>query len=339
MTVNPSRIKLWSIGGGKGGIGKSMISLGLGISLARLGKKVILIDGDLGGANLHTLMGVRYPHVTLEHFLLRKVEHLEDIIIPTQVEGIGLICGADDILGAANPTYSQKIRLLNQIEALPAQYVLLDLGAGTAFNILDFFNYSPGRIVLFTSQTTSLQNAYGFIKSALYRKISRDFAKDEAVTNLLYQDSEEEGRKSVGTVSELLTQLKEKSPESHDRLLKLLADYQIFLVANMVKSNADMNAPDIINSVCTDFLSLKPEVMGNVSYDPVIEAAVNRMHQFPLSNKKSKAASNLAQIALKIVKESMLPRSGWEPQAEKSRDVEEASMAPLIRQSSLTPAT
>ena len=109
-----------------------MMSLGLGISLARMGKKVILIDGDLGGANLHTLMGVRYPHVTLEHFLMKKVDRLEDTIIPTEVEGIGLICGADDILGSANPTYSQKIRLLNQIEALPAQYVLLDLGKARA---------------------------------------------------------------------------------------------------------------------------------------------------------------------------------------------------------------
>ena len=82
--MSDSKIKLWSIGGGKGGIGKSLISLGLGISLARLGKKVILIDGDLGGANLHTLMGVRYPHVTLEHFLLKKVKRLEDTIIQSR---------------------------------------------------------------------------------------------------------------------------------------------------------------------------------------------------------------------------------------------------------------
>jgi len=71
MPTSLSRIKLWSIGGGKGGIGKSLVTLGLGVALARLGKKIILIDGDLGGANLHTLMGVRYPHVTLEHFLTK----------------------------------------------------------------------------------------------------------------------------------------------------------------------------------------------------------------------------------------------------------------------------
>ncbi len=308
--MSENKIKLWSIGGGKGGIGKSVISLGLGISLAHLGKKVILIDGDLGGANLHTLMGVRYPHVTLEHFLLRKVERLEDTIIQTQVEDIGLICGADDLLGAANPTYSQKIRLLNQIEALPAQYILLDLGAGTAFNLLDFFNYSAGKIILFSPQTTSLQNAYGFIKSALYRKISREFSKDEEIINLLYpegEDGEEVG--GTGTVSELLAQVKEKAPGQYDRLSSLLADYHIHLLINMVKSNTDLKIPEIIRSVCADFLNLHPELMGHVPYDPVIEAAVDSMKLLPWGQKKSKAADPLAHLAEKIIKESMLPPS------------------------------
>jgi len=175
MPTDETTMKLWSIGGGKGGIGKSLVTLGLGVALARLGKGVILVDGDLGGANLHTLMGVRYPHVTLKHFLTNKVARLEDTIIKTPIEGIGLICGADYLLGAANPTYAQKIKLLNQIEQLPAQYVLMDLGAGTSFDTLDFFNYSGGKIALCTSQPTSLHNAYGFIKSALYRKLSREF--------------------------------------------------------------------------------------------------------------------------------------------------------------------
>ena len=327
---SPNRIKLWSIGGGKGGTGKSIVSLGLGISLARLGKKVILIDGDLGGANLHTLMGVRYPHVTLEHFLLKKVDHLEDTIIRTEVEGIGLICGADDLLGAANPTYAQKVRLLNQIEALPAQYVLLDLGAGTAFNVLDFFNYSSGKIVLFTSQTTSLQNAYGFIKSALYRKVSREFAKEDEVIKLLHPSTEDDNVNRVGTMSELLSHLREGAPHLHDRLTKLLREYQISLVANKVKSNTDLKSPEIIQSVCADFLSLQPEIMGHVSYDTAIEAAVNHISLFPLSHKRSKAAGDLAEIALKVV------MSRWRvPQATAMSEVEpEPKIETLVNQPS-----
>ncbi len=311
MSAELNRIKLWSIGGGKGGVGKSIVSLGLGICLARLGKKVIIIDGDLGGANLHTLMGVRFPHVTLEHFLLKKVPRLEDTVIETEVEGIGIICGADDILGSANPTYSQKIRLLNQIESLPAQYILLDLGAGSSFNTLDFFNYSPGKIVVFTSQATSLQNAYGFIKSALYRKLSRDFLKDDEVLELLYQTSGDNPDMPMHSIPELLERFKEHAPQKYDQFSRSLWDFQLFLIVNMVKSSADLKSPEIIQAVCNDFLSIQPQILGQVAYDHAVETAVNQMIPFPTNQKKSKAAQELQQIVSKIIKESRLPKPGW----------------------------
>jgi flagellar biosynthesis protein FlhG len=325
MPTNLSRLKLWSIGGGKGGIGKSLVTLGLGVALARLGKKVILIDGDLGGANLHTLMGVRYPHVTLEHFLTKKVTRLEDTVIETAVEGIGLICGADDLMGAANPTFTQKIRLLHQIEELPAQYVLFDQGAGTSFNTLDFFNFSGGKIALFTSQTTSLQNAYGFIKSALYRKLSRDFAKDDEILQLLYHGGEAKTGNNSSTIQGLLDYVKDAKPEKHARLAQALWDFHLFLVVNMVKSNADLKAPEIIRSVCRDFLNIHPDIMGHVLFDSGIEAAISQMVPFPLHQKKSKAMVGLDQIALNLVRQSRLPRVGWRG----AREVSEEEALPM----------
>jgi flagellar biosynthesis protein FlhG len=284
MLVEFRRKKLWCIGGGKGGIGKSIFTLGLGISLTRLGKRVILVDCDLGGANLHTLMGVRYPTISLEHFLLRKVNRLEDTIIPTQVEGIGLICGAD-ILGAANPTYAQKSRLLRQIEDLPAEFVLLDLGAGTSFNLLDIFNFSPGKIVLFTSQATSIQNAYGFIKSALHRKLSREFAKNSEVLQHLFLDGQDSAANFLA-MGDLLHWLKDADPERHASLSQVLWDFRVFLVVNMVKSQADLRSPEIIQSVCADFLQVRTEILGHLEYDPAMEAAINQMLPFPLAKKK-----------------------------------------------------
>lgn len=311
MPTSLNRIKLWSVGGGKGGIGKSLVTLGLGIALARLGKKVILIDGDLGGANLHTLMGIRYPLVTLEHFLTKKVARLEDTVIETGVDGISLICGADDLMGAANPTFAQKIRLLQQIEDLPAQYVLFDQGAGTSFNTLDFFNFSGGKIALFTSQTTSLQNAYGFIKSALYRKLSRDFAKDDEVLQCLYHGGDTENDNDFNTIHDLLDHFKVVNPEKHARLSQALWEFHLFLVVNMVKSNADLKAPEIIRSVCQDFLNIQPDIMGHVLFDPGVEAAISQMVPFPLHRQKSKAMVGLEQIALTLVRQSRLPRRNW----------------------------
>lgn len=289
--------KLWSIGGGKGGIGKSVFTLGLGISLSRMGKKIILVDADLGGANLHTLMGVRFPPCTLEDFLLNRVDRLEDIVIETQVEGIGLICGADDILGSANPTYAQKVRILQQIEDLPADLVLLDLGAGTSYNILDFFNYSQGRICVMTNQATSLQNVYGFIKSALYRQISREFAKDHEVLSLVLQTETIPSEGKIESVKELLLQLQVGGEERLNRFSQLLQDFDLFLLVNMVKEDPDLQAARIIAKVCESFLSVVPKVLGHLSYDPAIEQAVNQMVPFPLNRDSSPAALDLKEIA------------------------------------------
>ncbi len=321
---NTAGKKLWSIGGGKGGIGKSIFTLGLAITLARLGSRVILIDGDLGGANLHTLMGVRYPAFTLEDFILKRVERLEDIIIDTQVEGIGLICGADDILGAANPKFSQKIRLLNQMENLPADFILLDLGAGTSYNVLDFFNYSPGKITLFTNQATSLQNAYGFLKSSLFRLLSREFAKDPEVIELLYLTGTKNTRNKIDSVGDLLKRLAEIDPAKHDRLQTLLDHFQILLVVNMVKSDLDFQGAQIIQKVCQDFLSLRPQVLGHLVHDPAVEAAVNQMVPFPLHQEGSPAAVGLKQIALKILQEC---RPAAAPEAAAAFDLAEAAEA------------
>jgi flagellar biosynthesis protein FlhG len=254
---------------------------------------------------------------------------LEDTIIETPVEGIGLICGADDLLGSANPTYSQKIRLLNQIEELPAQYVLLDLGAGTSFNTLDFFNYCGGKITLFTSQATSLQNAYGFIKSALYRKLSREFAKDDEVIQLLYQGGEAGSGNNTHSIEELLNHFKDANPEKHARLTQVLWDFHLFLVVNMVKSTANLKSPEIIRSVCQDFLNIQPDIMGHVPFDPGVEAAVSQMVPFPLHQKKSKAMGGLDQIALRLVRESRLPRSTWKP-AEEPSEAEDLPMDSII---------
>ncbi|MGQ9687466.1 MAG: nucleotide-binding protein [Desulfobaccales bacterium] len=301
------RKKLWSIGGGKGGIGKSIFTLGLGISLARQGHKIIVVDADLGGANLHTLMGVRYPPHTLEDFLLKRVPHLEDIIIETGVKDIGLICGADDILGAANPTYAQKVRILSQIEELAADFVLLDLGAGTSFNTLDFFNYSHGKICLLTSQATSLQNGYGFIKSALYRQISREFAKDEAVLELLWETDNKRPEVEITSVREMLNHFQTTQPQVYARLCQLLDRFQIYLVVNMVKNERDTMSGLIIREVAAKYLALQPEILGHISYDLAVEAAVNLMIPFPLDKDESKPAQDLRLAAQKILEISCQP--------------------------------
>ena len=306
--MGQSSVKLWSIGGGKGGVGKSIVTLGLGVCLAELGKKVILIDGDLGGANLHTLLGLRFPEVTLEDFLLRRVHRLEDTVIPTKIDGISLVSGADDILGAANPTYSQKLRLVQQIEELEADFILLDLGAGTSFNTLDLFNHSPGKIAVLTGMVTSLQNVYGFIKSALFRKLSREFAGDAETASLIYQMGSKDGGGNLQSIQDLANHFEAAAPDRFARLNRVLAEFHLYLVVNMVKNDQDLKSVQIIKTVCTDFLSLQPQMLGHLPFDPAVEIAINQMSPQTLFTKRSQAGSALKQMARAFLFSSRLTR-------------------------------
>ncbi len=94
--------RIWAVGGGKGGVGKSLLAVNLGVALARSGKRCILLDADFGGANLHTLLGLSNPSVTLTDLLTRKAPRLSDVVVPTQTPGLFLISGSRAQLDQAN---------------------------------------------------------------------------------------------------------------------------------------------------------------------------------------------------------------------------------------------
>ena len=131
--------QIWAIGGGKGGVGKSLVTANVSICLALMGHKVVTIDLDLGGANLHTCLGVPIPEKTLSDYISKKVSNLNEILTQTAIPNLSIISGAQDEVGVANLKSLQKAKILRRLRELKADYIILDLGAGTTFNTLDFF--------------------------------------------------------------------------------------------------------------------------------------------------------------------------------------------------------
>ena len=116
--------QIWAVGGGKGGTGKTVVTASIGILLAKAGKKVIIIDADLGGANLHTCLGIRHPSTTIADFLLKKVPSLDELLIETPIKNLSLISGANDFLTIANIPFAQKQKLIRYIKNLPSDYII-----------------------------------------------------------------------------------------------------------------------------------------------------------------------------------------------------------------------
>jgi flagellar biosynthesis protein FlhG len=297
--------KLWAIGGGKGGVGKSIVTLLLAGWLGRLGSKVVLVDADLGGANLHTLLGLRYPAATLDDFIQRRLESLDEVTLETPLAGVRLISGADDILGLANPKWAQKMRLLRQLESLEADFVLLDLGAGTGFNTLDFFIWSPGRICVFTPQATSVQNAYGYLKSALYRHLNSCLGRDPEIGHLIKAlVSPDPDTQPIESVPALKERVKYASLDGYERLCQELAGFRVHLLGNMLRDRQGQGAAGVIRSVAANFLGLHAPLLGFVSYEPELERKVNDLVPLLTGKYASQAASSLYAVANQVIRQA-----------------------------------
>lgn len=267
--------EIWAVGGGKGGTGKTYLSASLAIGLAKLGRRVIAIDADLGCANLHTALGTDPPRATLSDFVRGGVKSLRDILVDTPVPNLRLISGARDFLEIANPKYTEKMRLIRQVSELDVDYILLDLGAGTAFNSLDFFLAADRGILTVIPEPTSIENVYRFIKSAFYRQFKRAVRHPDikALVALAMDHKNEHG---IRTPHDLITRVEAIDAEVGDKLRKTMAQFSPKLVVNQVRSQDDATLGLSMRSSCSKYFGIRVEYLGYVEYDDCVWKAMKR---------------------------------------------------------------
>jgi len=301
-TSRKSTPQIWAIGGGKGGAGKSVVSTILAFWLARMGKRTVLVDLDLGGANQHTLLGIKNPLKTLNDFITRKFAALEDICIDTEAQNLRLISGASDVLSLANPHFSQKVKLINHFSRIDADYVMLDLGAGTSFNVLDFFLAANNKIVVLTPEPTSIQNAYIFIRNAVYRRLSRLSSKTPSLQALIKTAMDPKNVLKIRTVKELLMFIEESGGEDVMEVLKKEIDnIRLTVITNMARDNKEKNAGRIVQTVAEKYLTIQSTDLFSVSYDKQINAMVSDMVPLINLDQSSHAFANIYEIASKLL--------------------------------------
>lgn len=257
MSRSPIRV---SVGGGKGGVGKSLVSVNLAASLAALGLRTVLVDGDLGSPNLHTLLGVSQVGPTLQALLDRRITRIEEALVATPIPRLSLVAGTSGLPGSANPSHQEKLKLLRHVATLDADIVVVDVGAGTAFNTLDLFTCADVRLVVATSELTSLQNAYCFLKSAALREIAT-LAKSEGALDAWTASFD---RGETSRMSTWLQRLEQTRPMLVARMRAQLATFGARWVGNRVSSPADRHAVFALARLTKEFLGIDAPVLATL---------------------------------------------------------------------------
>jgi flagellar biosynthesis protein FlhG len=301
-STSTRRIKqIWAIGGGKGGVGKSMIASSLAVSLSRQGQHVVAVDLDLGGANLHTTLGVDLPKLGLSDFLSGRQDRLETCLTATHVNGLQLLSGAQDSLRVAQISIARKRALLQSLLRLDADYLVLDLGAGTADHTLDFYLFADIGIVSLLPEPTSIENGYRFIKSTYFRRLLLSPHLAE-VRHLIDAAQDAKNPLGIKTPSDLFREVNKLSPEAGMRLKEEIENFRPKLIINQARTQTDVDIGFSVKTVCKKYFGIDMDYVGYLDYDSSVWQAVRRKRPLMLEFPNSRLVSSFERIAHYLVK-------------------------------------
>lgn len=284
-----------SVGSGKGGTGKSMILANLALLLAKAGKKVCVVDLDIGGANAHILFGLFEPRYTLTDFLNRKVNNLEEIVHTFEsFYGVMLIPGTGDTLQTANMTYQEKKRLLRNISSLEADIIFIDVGAGTSYHSLDFFMSTDLQMCITMAEPTSIMDFYKFIQLATIRKALQGFLSHSEVSKALK-------RQNFQSIAEVFDHAEHVQQGSRIAIQNDLKSFHPLLIINRVVSGSKLNTLKL-KKLVSKYLGIYLPELGEIPADPEIGEALQSF--MPVCEYAPAATSSqaLEQIAQKLTK-------------------------------------
>lgn len=284
-----------SVASGKGGVGKSMVVSNLGLLLARQGQRVILVDMDIGGANLHILFGMFHPPTTLTDFFTNRLINLEELAHPlAKPLPLRLIPGTGETLITANLQHAKKKRLIRHLQKLDADIILVDVGAGTSYHTLDFFLLADHFLAVATPDPTSVLDLYRFIKLAAIRKVLTAFlARDPIADALLSQD--------FHSITEVLEAVGRTSKSGVALAQQALQGFQPALILNRMTPKSRINTLHLRN-LLKQYVGADLSVLGNIPEDPQVQQSVLKYLPVVEFAPKSPAALAFDHIAENVVK-------------------------------------
>ena len=267
-------MQILPIASGKGGVGKSLLSANLAIALGQAGKKVVLADLDLGASNLHLALGHNVKNNSIGTYLTDK-SSFQSIIEATEYENVSFIAGDSQIPGLTTLKAAQKTKLLRNFHSIDADFLILDLGAGTHQIILDMFLQSPQGILVTAPTVTATLDGYLFLKNCVFRLLNTTFKRGTAGHAYLEQLKQNSDAMKSIYIPKLVDNLFAVDPVNTALFKSRMNQFKPRLVMNMIDDPKDADRAQRIRNSCSQYLGMDLEYLGLMYRDQLQDKALS----------------------------------------------------------------
>jgi flagellar biosynthesis protein FlhG len=306
--------RVWTVAGGKGGAGRTLLTANLGISLARAGRRVTVLDLDPQGAALHAALGFGRPAKGLQAFERDPALTLEAVAVDTPVHSLRLVCG---LAGPLPPDRFTALveRVERGLETLAGDPVIVDCGSGRGTATLDAFALGTLGVVVTSPEPSALEGACQFADAHLRRCLERSLAADvrTALHDLLRGDGIDSERLAFRS---LMVRLGALDAAARDAVAATARKAPLELLLTQVRDEADEEAGLALASAFLKAFGLALPIAGLVAHDPSVLQAVQKhrplLQQFP-NTPAAKGIGRAAERLLRAAAESTPPAAPeWE---------------------------
>jgi flagellar biosynthesis protein FlhG len=288
-----------AVGGGRGGVGKSLVAVNLAVYFAQLGKAVVLVDADATGSNVHAHFGLKAGRAEIEPGE-DGVDRTKRLLVPTSVPGLSLLPAAHDAVAPGlSLRAGRKMRWLAALRALPAEYLVIDVGPGHGDFALDLMLAADIPIAVTVPEPPAIETTYRFLRAAFRRRIRRALVRDKLRSTMLERALGEMG--VLPAPIDLVQKLGKM-----DRTLAELAwteaqSMRIQLVVNQTRVRTDTELGGWMSGLVSRHYGVALDELGHVEHDDTVWLTVRRNKPLLVDSPTSKSARNVERIARRVL--------------------------------------
>jgi flagellar biosynthesis protein FlhG len=284
-----------AVGGGRGGVGKTLLSVNLGVYFAQLGRDVVVCDADPFGSNLHAVLGLATPPLATPE----DVEEGSAEPVATTVPGLRLLPTAFDPVTATPLRPSRRTHWTTQLARLDVDYVILNLGASMSATSLDLFLGADVGVCMAAPEPLAIETTYRFFRALYSRALRRALMKERYKLRLVERTVT--ALPTLASPREVVAALKR-----YDEAVASIAAYELArmaprLVIGQTRLRSDLELGPAMAAVSQRFLGIALDYLGHIEHDDAVWLTVRRRRPLLIDSPTSKSARNLERVARRIL--------------------------------------